>query len=162
MGITDKKKREYLIGIISNHLKVNIALMEYYHAVAPDRKSKLVCSRSIKDTEYALTHLHTIKHTDILEYLYSSFIGNNAVMYSVSSKLVNSKKLAYFDSEKGHQEFLDTMEEQRKEREEKEKAKRENALAIEKAKKEGKKVEMVYNPKTKNVEPLIVEENPKA
>ena len=155
----DSKKREYLIRIIYNYLITNTALMEYYKAVAPDTKSKRVCTKCIKSTHKAIERLDTIKHIEILEYLYSTFIGNNVIAYSVSPKLVLSKKISEWDSDKHFQEFLDEMEEQRIYRERKEQERIESQKAMQRAKEMGKKVQMVYNKEKGIVEPMIVEDN---
>ena len=156
--ISDKRKRDYLIEIISSFLKTNIALMEYYHAVAPTRKAKFVCNKSIKRTENAIAHLRQIKHVEILDYLYSSFIGNNAIAYSVSGGIVVSKQLAYFDSDKGFGEFQQMVKEQREKEIAKEQERIRTQEAIKKAKEQGKKVEMVWDNETKKAKPVIVDE----
>ena len=160
--ISDKKKREYLLAIISKHLEMNIALMNYYKSVAPDRKSKLVCTKSIKETEQALVHIHTIKHIDLLEYLYSRFIGSNAIMFATSCKVVNAPTLKEWDTQKGHQDFINLMNENRKKLLEKEEEQRKANELIEKAKSEGKRVERVWDNETKSTKLVIVEDNPKA
>ena len=153
----EKKKRNHLIAIISAFLKTNIALMEYYKDVATDRKSKLVCTKSIKETEIALAHLHAIKHIELLDYLYSSFIGNNVIAYSVSGKIVNAKKLKEWDTDEHFQEFLDEMETKKKEKEDKEREMEENKIAIKQAKEQGKDVQMVYDKEKKRVVPRIID-----
>ena len=152
------KKRELLIELISTYLRTNISLMRYYHYIAPNRKSKFACNKSIKNTEKAIEHLKDIKHTELLEYLYSSFIGNQAIAYSVSGNVVLADQLAYYDTKDGFVEFQKEMEEQRKKRIEADEQRQKNLEAVKKAKEQGKNVEMVYNKDTKKVEPLIVEE----
>ena len=159
MGLEEKKKKQHLIAIIGSFLKTNIALMEYYKAVAPDRKSKLVCTKSIKSTEQALVHLTTIKHIEILDYLYSTFIGNNAIFYSMSGKMVLSPKIKEWDTDDGVKELIALMEEDKKKKQEKFEQQEKNRKLVEEAKKQGKKVEIVYDKDTKTVKPLIVEEN---
>ena len=158
MGLTEKKKRDYLISIIQNHLETAKSLMEYYKAVAETRKAKLTCTKSIKNIDEAIVHLRQIKHIELLDYLYSSFIGNNAIAYSISGSLVLSPKLKYFDTEEGFVEFKDTMEKQKQERLEKERKAKEEREVIERAKAEGKKVESVWDKDTKTLKTTIVEE----
>lgn len=158
MGLTEKKKRDYLISIIQKHLETGKSVMEYYKAVAETRKAKLVCTKSIKNIDNAIIHLRQIKHTELLEYLYSTFVGNGAIAYSVSGSVVLSPKLAYFDTEEGIVEFKDTMEKQKQERLEKERKAKEEREIIEKAKAEGKKVESVWDKDTKTLKTTIVEE----
>ena len=158
MEMNERKKRKYLTNILKSYLSVSISLMEYYKAAADTRKGKLVCSRSIKSLNEAMDHLSQIKHIEILDYLYASFIGNNAIAYSVSGKIVNSQKLKEYDTDKGFEEFKKVLEEQRKEQEEREKKRKESMEALKKAKEMGKKVEMVYDKDTKTTKPMIVED----
>lgn len=160
--IDEKKKKKYLIEVIGSFLKTNIALMEYCKAVAPDRKSKLVCTKSIKSTEQALVHLYTIKHIEILDYLYSTFIGNNAIAYSISGKMVLSPKIKEWDTDDGVKELIALMEENKKKKQEKFEQQEKNRKVVEEAKKKGKRVEMAYDKDTKTIKPLIVEEKPRA
>lgn len=160
--ISEKKKKQHLVAIIGSFLKVSICVMEYYKAVAPDRKSKLICNKSIKNAEQALVHLSTIKHIEILDYLYSTFIGNNAIAYSISGKMVLSPKIKEWDTDDGVKELVALMEENKKKQQEQLKKQEETRKAIEEAKKQGKKVEMVYDKDTNTVKPLIIEEKSQA
>ena len=156
--ISEKKRKEYLISIISAYLTTNLTLMNYYKALAPDTKSKRVCTKSIKSTQQAIQYLYEIKHIDILEYIYSCLVGNNAVFYSVSPKLILNPKIKEWDTDEHHQEFVDEIEEQRIYEQKKEQERIESQKAIENAIKQGKKVEMVYDKDKKKVVPLIVED----
>lgn len=153
-----EKKRKYLINFIQKYLETSVALMEYYKSVATTRKEKYVCTKSIKSSLQAIDHLRQIKHIEILEYLYSTFVGNNVIAYSVSGKIVLSNKLKEYDSDNGIQEFREMVETQKKEREQKEKQRQETLNAVRKAKEQGKKVEMVWDKDTKTTKPMIVEE----
>jgi len=157
--MTEKKKREYLVDIISNYLKTGIVVAKYFHDNATDRKDKLLCNKTIKTLESAISHLTTIKHIELLEYLHNAFVGENVFAYIMSGSIVNSPKMKEFDTEEGFIEFQKVMEERTAERLAKEKAQEETRLAIQKAKKEGKKVEMVYDKESRTVKPVIVEEN---
>ena len=160
--LSEKKKRDYLISIIQRYLETSKALMQYYHAVADTRKAKLVCTRSIKGIDQAITHLRQIKHIEILDYLYASFIGNNAIAYSISGKLVLAPKLLEYDTDDGVVELRQLMEENKQKELEKEKKRQETINAVNKAKAEGKKVEMVWDNDTKTAKPVIVSEKPNA
>lgn len=162
LQISEKKKRDYLINIIESYLKINIELMSYFKAVATERKQKLVCTKSMRSTEQAINHLRQIKHIEILDYLYSSFIGNSVVAYSVSGKLVLSKKLAEYDTDEGFLEFQKMLEEQAKELAEKEKQRKESEEIMKKAREQGKKVEYVYDEKIKKARPMIIDEKDNA
>lgn len=162
LEISENKKRECLINIIESYLKVNIELMSYYKAVAKERKEKLACTKSIRSTEQAINHLRQIKHIEILDYLYSVFIGNNVIAYSVSGSMVLSSKIKEWDTEEGIVEFRDLIEKQKQENELKQKQAQEKIDAMKKAKEEGKDVELVYDNESKGLKPLIVDEKPNA
>jgi len=153
-----EKSRKYLINFIQKYLETSVALMEYYKSVANTRKEKYVCNKSIKSCKQAIDHLRQIKHIEILQYLYSTFVGNNVIAYSVSGKIVLSNKLKEYDSDSGIQEFREMVETQKKEREQKEKERQETLNAVRKAKEQGKNVEMVWDKDTKTTKPMIVQE----
>ena len=159
MGLTEKKKREYLITIIQKYLETGKSLMEYLNAVAPTRSAKYACNKSLKKIDEALVHLRQINHIEVLEHLYSMFIGNGVIAYSISGGIVMSKEMQKWDTDEGIHELIELIEENRKKQEEKLKIQQENRKIVEQAKKEGKKVEMVYDKETKSVKPMIVEEN---
>lgn len=156
--ISDKTKRQKLLSIIHNYLEMSISLMEYYKCVAPTRKAKYTCTKSIRSLQQAKIDICRYKHIELLEYIYASLIGNNVIMYSLSGTLVSSKKIKEWDTEQGFVDFQKEMEEQRKKHEEEQKQRALDQQAIQKAKEQGKKVEMVYDKETKKVRPLIVEE----
>lgn len=162
MEINEKKKREYLIAIISSYLDTSYNLLAYYKGIADTRKAKLTCTKSMKRIEQAKVHLRQIKHIEVLDYLYATFIGNNVIAYSISGSMVLSPKLAYFDTDNGIDELRKEMEEQRNKQIEQEKKRKETLEAINKAKAEGKKVEMVWDNDTKTTKPVIVQEKPNA
>lgn len=159
MGLTEKKKREYLITIIQKYLETGKSLMEYLKAVAPTRSAKYACNKSLNKIDEALVHLRQINHIEVLEHLYSMFIGNGVIAYSISGGIIMSKEMQKWDTDEGIHELIELIEENRKKQEEKLKIQQENRKIVEQAKKEGKKVEMVYDKETKSVKPMIVEEN---
>ena len=156
--MTQKKKKDHLLKIISAYLDTAQELLSYLKDNADTKVAKATCTKSIKSIEQAKVHLHTIKHIEVLDFLYSSFIGNNVIAYSVSGKLVNADKLKEYDTEQGVLELKELMEEARQKAIEKEKARQEQMTAIKKAQEQGKKVEMVYDKETKTAKPMIIEE----
>ena len=156
--MTNKRKREYLINVLSAYLTTNLTLFSFLREQAPDSKSKRLCTKNIKTTQKAIQYLYEIKHLDILEYLYSSFVGNNIMAYSVSPKMVLSPKIKEWDIDKNHQEFVDYVEELRIYEERKAQERQESQLAIQKAKEQGKKVEMVYDKDKNKVVPVIIDD----
>lgn len=159
MGLNEKKKREYLITIIQKYLETGKSLMEYLKAVATTRSAKYACNKSLNKIDEALVHLRQINHIEVLEHLYSMFIGNGVIAYSISGGIIMSKEMQKWDTDEGIHELIELIEENRKKQEEKLKIQQENRKIVEQAKKEGKKVEMVYDKETKSVKPMIVEEN---
>lgn len=158
----DSKKREYLIKILTFYLETAKALLIYFKAVATTKEAKDICTKSIRNANKSLKVITLINHVEILEYLYATFIGNNAIAYSVSGKVVLSKKLSYYDTNKGFKEFQEMLEEQKKENEEREKKRKESVEALKRAKEMGKKVEMVYDKNNKTTKPMIIEEKANA
>ena len=156
--IDEKKKREHLVAIIRAYLTTAEEILSYLKDNADTRRAKLTCSRSIKSLQQAKVHVGQIKHIEILDYLYSSFIGNSVIAYSVSGKLVLSEKLKEYDTDEGIEELKQLVEEQKQKAIEKEKQRQEQINAVKKAQEEGKKVEMVYDSETKTAKPMIIEE----
>lgn len=153
------KQKEYLTSIIKKLVETNIELMTYYKLLASDEKSKRVCSKSIRQSKKALEELPHIKHLEILVSLYNTLVVGKENTFVLAGALICSKQMYHWDkTEKGFQEFLE-IEKQAHEKNIKDmEEKRKTAEAIKKAKDEGKKVEMVYDPTTKKAKPLIVED----
>lgn len=160
--LNEKRKRDYLLAIIGAYLTTSYNLMAYYKAVADTRKAKLVCTKSMKKLDQARIRINQIKHIEVLDYLYSTFIGNNVIAYSVSGNVVLSDKLKEFDTDTGVEELKQIMEEAQQKALEKQKQRADTINAVNKAKAEGKKVEMVWDNDTKTAKPLIIEEKSNA
>jgi len=160
--MNNERKKEYLINVIKAFLQTSIALMKYLKANAKTKEAKEVCQKSIESAELAIKQLPKFKHIEILDYLFGCFIGNNAIAYSVSGKIVTADKLLEYDDDEHIKELIEEMETQKKKREESIKQREENLKTVKKAKEEGKKVEMVWDKETKTVKPMIIEEKPNA
>lgn len=158
MGLEEKNKRKYLINIIENYLKTSKSLVEYYKAVATNRKGKLTCTKSIKNIDQALIHLKQIKHIEILDYIYSVFFGNNVIAYTIAGNVVNNKALNDYDTEERIDEFREYLQELKDKSVANEKEQKEKLNTIRKAQEEGKKVEMVWDKDTKTAKPMIIED----
>ena len=161
-SLKESKKREYLISIITNYLLTCKSTLEYFKAVADTKQGKLVCNKSLRSIDKAIETIKEYKHIEILDYLYATYVGNNAIIYTVSGQVATSKKLKKYDTDKGIAEFKQLMEEQRKESEEREQKRKESVEALKKAKAMGKKVEMVYDKDTKTAKPMIIEDKESA
>lgn len=155
MKVENRKK--FLARILIKLLECNISLMSYYHEIATDTSSKRVCSKSIRLSKKAIEEVPHIKHVEILQSLYNTLISGKENVFALSGSLITSKQLQKWDkTEKGFQEFIAIEKEQREKYEQAMKEREENARIIEKAKKEGKKIEMAFidgKPK-----PVIIEE----
>lgn len=156
------KRKTYLQEIIKNYLKTGKSVIELLRENAKSKSERDICNKSISKCEEAIVHIDCISHIEVLEYLYSIFIGNNVVAYSVSGGIASSKKLKEFDTDEHIGELIEIIEENKKKQIAKVKAMEESKKTIDLAKKEGKKIEMVYDKETKTVKPLIVEEKPQA
>lgn len=156
--LPEKVKRKHLLSIIRSHLETSKNMVAYFTAIATTDAQKKVCKKSMKSLNKALKHIDEIKHIEILEYLYSTFIGNNVIAYTISGEIVNSKKVNEYDKDENIEEFRQLMLEQRQEQLERERKRQESAEVIKKAKEQGKKVEMVWDKDTKTAKPMIIEE----
>ena len=117
-----------------------------------------VINKSIKNSEKSLENIHKIKHIEILRAIYSDIIGQISAKLMLGGSLIVSKKVYYWDNtENGFKEFLELSENNIKEQEQKIKEQQESLQAIKKAKEEGKNVQMIYDPATKKVRPVIQE-----
>ena len=76
--------------------------------------------------------------------------------------IVISPKMKEFDTDKGVEELVSLMKEAQEKQQAKLLEKQRQKEVIEKAKEQGKNVEMVWDKDTKTVKPMIVEEKPNA
>lgn len=152
-------EREYLIDLIVKNLDLNIANCEFMKKAYRGNQQVLkVINKSIKNSEKALESVHKIKHIEILRAIYSDIIGQISAKLMLSGSLVVSKKVYYWDNtENGFKEFQELCENNIKEQEQKIKEQQESLQAVQKAKEQGKKVQMIYDPTTKKVKPVIEE-----
>lgn len=152
-------EREYLIDLIVKNLDLNIANCEFMKKAYRGNPQVLkVINKSIKNSEKALESVNKIKHIEILRAIYSDLIGQISAKLMLGGSLVVSKKVYYWDNtENGFKEFQELCENNIKEQEQKIKEQQESLQAIQKAKEQGKKVQMIYDPATKKVKPVIEE-----
>lgn len=156
----ENTKKQYLITIISGLLETNIDLMSYYKALASDDESKKTCAKSIRKSRLALEKIKKVNHIEILQSLYNTLISGKENIFVLAGSLICSKQFYYWDNTKnGFKEFMELENKAREEQEAKLEEQRKEREAIAKAKAEGKKVEMVYDPQTKKLKPSIIEEH---
>ena len=156
----ENTKKQYLIKIISRLLEANIDLMSYYKALASDDESKKTCAKSIRKSRLALEKIKKVNHIEILQSLYNTLISGKENIFVLAGSLICSKQFYYWDNTKnGFKEFMELENKAKEEQKTKLEEQRKERESIAKAKAEGKKVEMVYDPKTKKLKPSIIEEH---
>lgn len=159
--ISDLVRKRYLKEILCNYLHTAISFYEYMKRTS-DSKTKKLCTKTINNLEQGIIKINEIKHIEILDYYYTLCVAPNFQVYAVVGSLASSQKMKDYDTEEGIVEFNKIIEEQKQKALEKQKAQKENAEAIKKAKEQGKNVEMVWDKDTKTVKPMIVEEKQNA
>ena len=161
--MTQATERDYLIYIINVALNLNIENCKFMKRLYKDQKARKTFNKSIRQCEKARLLIKEIKHLEILRAIYGDIVGQISGQLMLGGTLICSKQLKKWDiSEKGFKEFQDLQEENKKIYQEKIKRQQEQRIAIEKAKEQGKKVEMFYDPTTKSVKPVVVESDNKA
>ena len=151
-------KRQKTENVLNCLIDTNIAIMELYKTISHDKKAKSVCDKSIRHSKKAKKIITSIKHDEILYSLYNSIIVGKETYFIQSASLPLKEEIKTWDkNEKGFQEFLKAEKEGKEEELAEIEKKKQEQLAIEKAREEGKKVEYSYDPNTKSVKPVIVE-----
>ena len=147
---------EKKIIIIKNILKLHIDIVLMRKCALKDEKAIAVCDKCIRDSKKALRNIDNIKHKDIIESLYNTLVTKNETWFYFFAPLINGKNVKRWDTtKKGYEEFL-TLEKEAKEiAKQKAEEQAEKKKKLEEAKARGDKVEMLYNPKTKKIEPII-------
>ena len=163
MKLTKKKEREYIIKMLQSILKANVEIMEFYKAIAKDRKSKNICEKSIRQSKLGMSTVSQIKHIEILRSLFNKIISGKEQYFAMVGAMCSYDKISVWDNTKtGFQEFLKLEYEEQKLREKETKERQDQQELIRQAQEQGKNIEMVYDPNTKKVKPVIVEEKPNA
>ena len=140
-------------------LETSNAIM-YFNLTLMDKEQDIkVTKKVIQMGKKAIEIIQNVKHIEILNDLYNSFIVNNMAYFISFSKVVSTnKKIKYWDSEKGFKDFIKAQEiafaQCDKELEEKKKERE----MVEQAKREGKNVELMY--KDGKIKHVIVNEKP--
>ena len=159
MKLTKKKEREYMIKMLQSILKSNIEIMEFYKDIAIDRKSKNICKKSIEQSRKGIELLSKIKHIEILRSLFNKIISGKEQYFAMVGSMCSYDKITVWDNTKtGFQEFLKLEYEQQLLQEQENKERQEQQELIKTAHEQGKNIEMVYDPTTKKVKPVILEE----
>lgn len=154
--------REYerKINIIIKIMETGIEIATMKKNLTQDSKAKKSCDKAIREFRKAIRYLPSIKHEDIVDSLYNSLVARNELWFFYFAPTINHKNTRYWDStENGYKEFLALEEEAKKIAKEKREEQMKKAKAIEEAKANGDKIEMVFNPETKKLEQRIVKED---
>ena len=153
-------KNELLKKVFISLLDTNLAITEYQKSLTKKKKDIKFCDKVIEECKKAKETVSLITHIEILESLYKAFVNGKESYFYLICRTTNSEKTLYWDTtDDGFQEFLklEKDEEEKANAEQYEKMK--NAEIIAKAKKEGKKIEMLVE--NGKVKPVIVEDTNK-
>ena len=150
--ITINKK----INIIKNILKLHIEIVSLRKCTLTDKQALSICNKCIRDSKKALKNIEKIKHKDIIESLYNTLVSKNETWFYFFAPLINGKNVKRWDNtKKGYKEFQELEREAQEIAKQKAKEQAEKKKKLEEAKARGDKVEMLYNPNTKKIEPII-------
>lgn len=156
-GIIDTQK-EQLKKIFVSMLETNIAIMKLQITLTEKQEEIKGLKKFINQSRKAITIINSVMHYEILISLYNTFVNGKETYFMTLCKTINNKKtiVRWDRTQKGFKEFIALEAEAKaKGKAEYEKKMKEKEL-IEKAKKEGKKIEMVYA--DGKLQPRIVEE----
>lgn len=163
MGLEENKKREYLITIIQKYLDLSKEMMLYFKENAnKDKKNEKICEHSIEKIEEAYSFIENINHFELLNYIFSMFVGSNYQAHAFVGSWITSEKIKEYDTDEGIEELRQIIKENKKKALEKEKRQKENLEAMKKAREQGKQIQMVWDKDTKTIKPVVIEEKPNA
>lgn len=161
--MSKKQEREQLINVYKKALELNIVNCEFLintFKEKGDNDTVKVLESSIEKSEKALVEIDNIEHLEILRAIYNDYVNRISSHLVMGGALVISPKIQEWDkTESGYKEFVIANKEALKIAKQKAKEQQESQLAIKKAQEEGKKVQMLYDPITKKVKPIIEENN---
>lgn len=139
-------------------LETNMAVMEFQLTLTDKPEEIKGLKRFVSESKKAIEIINSVVHYEILVSLYNTFLNGKETYFATLCKTINNKKtIVHWDrTQKGFKEFIALESEAKaKTKAEYEKKLKEKEM-IEKAKEEGKKVEMVYV--DGKLQPRIVEE----
>lgn len=154
------KESERKINIMIKIMEAGLEVATMRKNLTTNPQAKKTCEKAIREINKAIRYLPSIKHEDIIDSLYRSLVARNEVWFFYFAPTINHKNTRYWDTtDNGYKEFLELEEEAKKIAKEKKEEQMKKAKAIEEAKANGDKIEMVFNPETKKLEQRIVKEN---
>lgn len=140
------KQKEKMKNIFYRMIDTNIAIMEFQTTLTDKKEEVKGLKHFIKESEKAKKIIESINHNEILASLYNSFINQKEVYFLTCVRTITNKNtiVKWDRTEKGFKEFLEMEKNARIKSEQEAKEVAERQALIEKAKKEGKKIEMVF------------------
>lgn len=149
-------QKQKLKKVFTSMLDSEIAIMDFQLTLATEDEHIKGIKKVIKDSEKAKNIVTSITHYEILVSLYNAFVNGKESFYVMLSSTINSKnKVTYWDrTKKGFQEFIKLEQEAKAQSQKDYEEKLEQQKIIQKAKKEGKKIEMIFQ--DGKLKPIIV------
>lgn len=163
MKISELEEKKYIVNILEQIMLSNIAIMELYKKTATNEESIKICEKSIKQSKQGIKMVRTINHIEILRSLFNRIVSGKEQYFVMVGSICSFKDIKKWDTtKKGFKEFISMEEQAQKEMQEELKNRREQQEFVQKAQEQGKNVEMVFDPQTKKMKPVIVEEKTNA
>lgn len=137
-------------------LETEKAIMCFQLTLATEPEHIKGIKKVVKACDNAIEIINGIVHYEILVSLYNTFINGKESYYVLLSSTINNKnKVTHWDkTKKGFQEFVKLEEEARAQSQKDYEEKLEQQKIIQKAKAEGKKIEMIFQ--DGKLKPIIV------
>lgn len=152
-------KRTEIIKVLNKTIDLCEELCKFNKILVNDKTKNPTFNKFLKNCDKARKYLLQIKHEDLLVSIYNNIFKGKESVFSIAPSLINHKQIKYFDTVKGHKEFVElekqALEEEKVKFEEAQKQREE----ISKAKAEGKEIQFVY--KNGKMQPVIVNNNDK-
>lgn len=144
---------------LSSLIETTIAIMEFNLTLVKEEKDIKITKKLIRDGKKAIETISGIKHNEILVDLYNSFIVGNMPFFVAATRTMSMpKKIKHWDTEKGFKDFIKAQEKAFAQCDKELEEKKKEREFVEKAKAEGKNVELMYH--KGKIKPVVVEEKP--
>lgn len=144
---------------LSSLIETTIAIMEFNLTLVKEEKDIRITKKLIRDGKKAIETISGIKHNEILIDLYNSFIVGNMPFFVAATRTMSMpKKIKHWDTEKGFKDFIKAQEKAFAQCDKELEEKKKEREFVEKAKAEGKNVELMYH--KGKIKPVVVEEKP--
>ena len=153
-------QKERLKKIFNNLVESTKSILEFQLTLTNKEEETKGIKRLIKKCDKCHEIINSIQHIEILISLYNSFISQKESYYVVlSSTIANKDTIIKWDrTKKGFKEFVELENQARAKSKEEYEQKQKQQEIIEKAKKDGKKVEFAYE--NGKLKPIIVGDKP--